>query len=522
MAKKVLWLILLVGIVCPYVQPAAAAPVPAKPKLIVALVVDQYRYDYLTRFRTDYHGGFNRLLEQGAVFTNAYLDHYPTVTAVGHSTFLTGATPALSGIVSNSWYDRVTGKTVTSVGDDETALLGGKPGQGSSPRRLRVSTVGDEMKMSGKWPTRVIGISIKDRASILPSGHMADGAFWFDSQTGNFVSSTYYFPQLPEWVVAFNSWRPADRYLGAEWVPTWGGAPLKKMAKEAGPAFYDSLPSSPYGNDLLEQFAEQAVTSLQLGGRGGIDLLTLSFSCNDYVGHRTGPDSPEVRDISIRTDQALGKLFQFLDRQVGMDKVLVVLTADHGVAPVPEVNQARKMPGGRIASKLLLDKIQAALSERYGEGQWLVGHDGPEPYLNRDLVRQKKLDLTEVLDTAADAVRELPHIFRVYTSARLRLGEVPLDPVDRRVRNGFDARRVADLFVIPDPYWMFATAGTTHGTPFNYDAHVPVIFMGPGIKPGIYHQTIIPNDIAPTLATLLEIEIPSGAVGRALAEILVQ
>ena len=514
--KRFPWLFLLIGVVCPCASP----PSSPKPKLVLALVVDQYRYDYLTRFRTDYHGGFARLLEEGAVFTNAYLDHSPTVTAVGHSTFLTGAIPALSGIVSNEWYDRDTGKQITSVGDDGVALLGGKPGKGSSPRRLRVSTVGDEMKMSGKWSTRVIGISIKDRAAILPSGHMADGAFWFDSKTGNFVSSTYYFPELPEWVAAFNSQRPADRYLGAEWVPTWGGPPLRKMAAEAGRAFYDSLASSPYGNQLLEQFAEQAVTSLQLGAGGGIDLLTLSFSCNDYVGHRSGPDSPDVRDISIRTDQVLDKLFRFLDQQIGLEKVLVVLTADHGVAPVPEVNQARKMPGGRISDKLVLDKVREALSARYGAGPWVISSNGPEPYLNRELIRRKKLDLTEVLDVAAEAVRELPHVFRVYSSARLTLGEAPFDPVDRRVRNGFDSRRAPDLFVVPDPYWMFSTAGTTHGTPFNYDTHVPVIFMGPGIKPGIYHQTIIPNDIAPTLATLLEIEVPRGSVGRALHEIL--
>src|SRR5687768_7558497 len=248
-----------------------AAESPLKPKLILAITVDQFRYDYLTRFRAEYKGGLNQLLTRGAVFTNARYEHFPTVTAIGHSTFLSGATPAMSGIVGNDWYDRDTGRQVSSVSDATVKVLGGTGDGGASPRRLLVNTIGDELKMASGGKSRVIGISFKDRSAILPVGHMADGAYWFDNRNGNFASSTFYFPDLPKWVKEFNDSKAADRYSGVEWMG-------RKMPADA--KLYSAVVASPFGNELIESFAERAIQAEGLGTRDTTDLLALSFSSN--------------------------------------------------------------------------------------------------------------------------------------------------------------------------------------------------------------------------------------------------
>ncbi|MBI3682990.1 MAG: alkaline phosphatase family protein [Acidobacteria bacterium] len=506
-----------------FTLPTFLAAQTPRPKLLVAITIDQFRYDYLIKFRDQYKGGLARLLDQGAVFTNAYYEHFPTVTAIGHSTLLTGATPSISGIVGNEWYERETGKQVTSVSDEGVTMLGGagRGGRAASPRRLLVSTIGDELKMAGRG-SKVIGISVKDRSAILPVGRMADAAYWFDPSSGNFVSSTYYFEQLPAWVHDFNQSRFADKFVGSEWRPIGGGAPFKTMSNKPDNAYYNSLESTPYGNDLVEKLAEAAITGEQLGKRNSTDVLAVSFSANDYVGHAVGPDAPEVRDISIRTDRLVGDFFRFLDARVGMKNVLVVMTADHGVSPMPEVNLKRKMPGGRMLEKTVADQIQMKLTEKYGEGNWVVGKSGASQYLNEKLIAEKKLNRLEVLEAAAEAIRALPNIFRVYTREQLRRGAVQGDMVDRRVLNGFHYARAMDVAVVAEPYHVFVASGTSHGLPFQYDAHIPVIFLGEGVQPGRYHKRIAANDIAPTLATMLEVEVPSGAVGRVLDEMLAE
>ncbi len=499
----------------------ALAEQAARPKLVLTVVIDQFRYDYLTRFRSHYSGGLAMLLEKGAVFTNANYEHFPTVTAIGHATILTGATPSVSGIVGNVWYEREERKQITCVADGATKLLGGAAdAAGASPRRLLVSSLGDELKMSGQGESRVIGMSLKDRSAILPAGRMGDGAYWFDESAGNFVSSSYYFAELPAWVKEFNQSRFVDKFLGAEWTSTNPGTLFKKMGIAPGKDYYGSMERTPFGNDLLEAFAEAAIRGENLGRHSGVDLLSLSFSSNDYVGHESGPDSAEVRDISIRTDRVLKKLFDFVDSDFGMAGVVVVMTADHGVAPMPDTQAKRRMPGGRIPEKTVLDAVERKLAAVYGPGPWVIGHSGPAPYFNHDLIRRKKLVAADVERTAADAVRSIPHVFRVYTREQLMSGRVLDDLVDRRVRNGFFAPRASDLTIVAEPYWVFELTGTSHGAPFSYDAHVPLIFMGNGIKPGEYDRNVVVNDAAPTLATLLGVETPSGSSGRVLVEML--
>jgi predicted AlkP superfamily pyrophosphatase or phosphodiesterase len=497
---------------------------PRRPKLVLAVVVDQFRYDYLLRFRGDYHSGFARLLAEGAVFADARYIHYPTVTAVGHSTFMSGATPSVSGIVSNEWFDRESDAPVTSVSDKSTLLLGGVPGvKGSSPRRLLVSTLGDELKMSGQQ-SKVIGISIKDRSSILPAGHMADAAYWFDNDSQHFVTSDYYMKQLPAWVAKVNTDQPAHKYLGVDWSALDakpGDKPFCTMRAGTEVRFCGPIENTPFGNELLEELAEKAIEQEQLGLHSGTDVLALSFSSNDYVGHELGPDAPEVRDISRRTDALLGKLLDFINARVGQGNTLVVFTADHGVAPVPKVNNARKMPGGWLSAAEYSSKVGAQLAQKFGQGDWFRYDAYGQLYLNYATAAKNNADIAEVRKFTAEVARALPHVARVFTRDDLQRGGAAADWPGRAVQLGFYGPRSADIVLLPEPYYMFSLPpGTTHQTPYSYDNHVPLIFFGMGIRPGTHYEPVTINDVAPTLAAILGVETPSGASGRILAEIL--
>ena len=436
---------------------------------------------------------------------------------------LTGAPPSISGIIGNDWYDRASKRNVTSVDDPGTKLIGAGDAPGSSPHRLRVSTVGDELKMAHPG-SRVIGISHKDRSAILMAGRMADLALWWDTRTGSFVSSTWYASELPKWAVDFNAGRPADAWLGREWRALGeGGALLGRMPDTPGPAYYGSLYDSAFGNELLVSVAEAALEGERLGSRGTTDILALSFSCNDAVGHDKGPHSAEIRDITVRTDLALDRLLAAIDRRVGLARTIVVVTADHGVAPVPEQMTAWKMPAGRLSRADLEKAATAALAgieKAFGPGAWLEGRAGSALYLNRALIAERGLDGADVERRLASGVEHLPRVWRAYTRSQLLEGRVPPDPWSRRVLLSFDRERSGDVEVLLEPYWMSATAGTTHGTPYSYDTHIPLMAMGPGLRPGRYDRTVVLNDLAPTLATLLGVETPSGASGETLAEIL--
>jgi predicted AlkP superfamily pyrophosphatase or phosphodiesterase len=524
-----------------------------KPKLVLVIVVDQFRYDYLTRFQASYTGGIARLLKQGAVFTDARYPHYPTVTAIGHATILTGATPSISGIVGNEWFEREpfiesktscpissppasekadANKAVESVTDDSTCLIGGDASRnGVSPRRLLVSSLGDELKMAGR-KSKAIGISMKDRGAILPAGRMADAAYWFSGS--KVTTSSYYMPALPDWAAAFNEAKPADRFKDADWAPldaSEGSAPFCSMASDrvldgqrVRPC--QSLSATPFANTILEELAEKVIENEGLGGSADTDLLTVSFSANDIVGHAVGPDAPEVRDISIRTDRTIGKLLDFVDARLGLGSVMVVFTADHGVSPSPKVNAARKMPGGWIDIEEAKRAVNAALTAKFGAADWL--HDraplGGFYFKAETLAAQK--NASDVLREAAEAARKLPHVARVFTSDDLGPGYAGADRVSRAAALGYYRQRSADVILVPEPYYSFGgkaltnyQGGATHLSPYSYDAHVPLIFMGLGVKPGFYDAPVLVNDVAPTLATILEVETPSGSVGRMLGEI---
>lgn len=520
--------VLSMAILAPFVLSGQPAPGPRqplpKPKLILTVMVDQLRYDYLMRWNKDYRGGFRQLLDRGANFTDGHLGHYPSVTAIGHASLLTGAYPVNSGIVGNDWYDRESGKKVESITDFNEKNLGGESdGYGASPRRLLVSTLGDQMKMAVSADVNpqtavVVGISLKDRGAIMPTGHMADGAYWYDRQTGDFVTSTYYFKELPAWVQAHNARKLQDRYLGKDFECDDLPEPITRVPGTRGPMYYSSLWNTPYSSELIVEFAKAAVEHHQLGQRDAIDLLAVSFSGNDSLGHRDGPDSGSVREMTLQTDRILGEFFAYLDSKIGMDNVLVVLSSDHGVGPIPEVNQERNMPGGRIARQAVFQPLEQALIAKFGAGKWILGTAGSAPYLNHELIAEKSLDPAAVRYFAAEVMRTMPGVMRVFTRDQLLLGQVPSDAAAQRVVMSYHPSRSGDLEVLLEPYWIGDGSRATHGTPYSYDTHIPIVFMGPGVRAGHYDGKITMQDIAPTLANMLEIEAPSGSEGRVLSE----
>lgn len=483
-----------------------------RPTLVLAIVVDQMRYDYLTRFDAEFTGGLKRLLDEGAVFTNANYEAAPTMTAVGHSTILSGATPSVSGIAGNTWFERSEGKTVQSITDVNVTPLGG--GAGASPHRLAVSTVGDELKISGKGG-KVYGVSLKDRSAILPAGRSADGAFWFDGNSGNFVSSTWYFPELPAWAAEFNAAKHADVYAGKEWLGMRLPTTLDK-------ALYSELDSTPFADQLVLDFALTVMESEQLGIDEQTDLLSVSFSAMDYVGHATGPDTPQMHDMVLAIDARVGQLLAAAEQQAGAGNVLVVFTADHGVAPVPEENITKQLPGGRYSTQDERMAVEAAMVAAFGEGDFIEGNAEMGLYLNANPVAGKTISRSDLERVAAQTLRRQPHVYRVYTRTDLESGMITGDRIDQRVRNGFSPLHSGDVIVIHEPNWLGGGfGGTTHGSPFSYDTHVPVIFWGPQtlVKQGLYNRDAAVHDIAPTLATMLGIAAPSGALGRVLDEI---
>ncbi|MEO6724695.1 MAG: alkaline phosphatase family protein [Blastocatellia bacterium] len=514
-----------------------------KVRLVVGIAIDQFRYDYLTRFEDQFgEGGFKRLLNGGAVFTNANYIHTPTYTACGHATFMSGATPAMNGIIANEWYDRETGRVVTSVSDNKTKLLGGNPGaSGSSPHRLIGSTLGDEMKRTSIGQAKVIGISHKDRSAILPAGKRPDAAYWYSLDNGNFVSSDYYFPDLPEWVKRFNRDQHCNHYFGAKWDRLLPAAAYNRSlpddaAGENSPygntfphivtggkeklekEFYEHFEGTPFANDYLLDFAKAAIENEKLGADDVTDLLTISFSANDLLGHKFGPYSQEVQDITLRTDRTIAALLKFLDQKVGAGQWVAALTADHGVAPVPE--QTQKLGyGGRVSSKQVSDAIEMALDKQFGEEKWLLSFTYGNAWLDEAVIARRKITVEEAERIASQAVMKIPGVAECFTHSQLLSGRLPANAITQSVANGFFASRNGNLIVVPRPFYLLASVdATTHGTPYSYDTHVPVILYGAGIAAGSYTSAITPADIAPTLAALLTIEPPSNHVGRILAE----
>jgi predicted AlkP superfamily pyrophosphatase or phosphodiesterase len=562
LCRLLLSVCLLISISGP-IAPGQRRPAPdqgrQRPRLVLLIVVDQFRYDYLERFGDLFvANGLRRLLRDGASWTQSNYDHMPTYTAPGHGTMMTGAYPAETGIVGNEWPDRVTGKKVTSVSDTSVQLLGGKAGDtGSSPRRLMSSTLGDELRLVTNDRSKVIGVSVKDRSAILPAGRHANAAYWFSVTSGTMVSSTYYFDQLPAWVASFNNPRPADQYFGKKWErllaeseyikragpesPKWETVTaagdtnafphtITGGATAPGPAFYSAFDHSPFNNELVLSFAQQAIVNEQMGQDDDTDVLTVSFSANDYVGHRYGPYSHEAMDVTLRTDRQIATLLDFVQTKVGLANTLIAFTADHGVGPIPEHSGAIGLGGARIKTTDLLNAIRAGIKTRYNaedyiykfedNGVWRDGFMNGNIYFNYAALDRDKVNTEELAQVVGKAALSVAGVARYFTRAQLLRGATSItDPIERRALHGFYPSRSGDVVLIAEPFkYLGDTITATHGSAYSYDTHVPTIIMGAGVTPGRYFEPASPADIAPTLAALLGVTPPSNATGRVLLE----
>jgi Type I phosphodiesterase / nucleotide pyrophosphatase len=523
---------------------------PQPPKLVVLIVFDQMRGDYAARWENLYDkDGFGRLLHEGAWFQNCHYPYAFTLTGPGHASLVTGCPPCKHGIIANEWYDRTLRQPIGAVATTkyrEVSLLAqplSKPG-GAGPDRRRLLSVGDSLK-TAKPRAKVVALSIKDRSAILLAALRSTACYWFSTALGLFVTSTYYRDTPHDWVEAFNRERPADRYFGKDWIrlrpdlevpysgfegtgysqgqkfphPTTGG--LDKPGKK----FYDAVTNSPDGNELLFQLARRAIDAEQLGQRDTCDLLCLSFSSNDLVGHCWGPDSPEVLDITLRSDLMMKELLAHLDARVGKDRYVVVVTADHGVGPIPEKAAKDGKNAGRISPNLFKGEAKEFLQATFAEGReslpWIEAFEAGYVYLNQAVLKELDLPASRVEQTLAEWLSRQPGIQAAYPRWRLAQGPLTGDALGESVRLSFHPDCSGDVAVVEKPYHMTTgpitspkqnTYRTTHGTPHAYDTYVPLLVYGNIIRPGVHAERVSPLSAAAIVARALGVPPPKGAV----------
>lgn len=533
----------------------AAAPVtqvtkPRAPKLVVVLVVDGLPQEQILRYRDQYgQGGFRRLLEQGAWFGNAHQAHGVTVTAVGHSAILTGAYPYQHGIINNNWTDPTTLASVYCTEDSAYTYIGEetKPGDGTAPTKLRVNTVGDELRYATGNQSKVVTVSGKDRGAILLAGKSGT-AYMYMSKTGNFASSTYYMPSHPAWVQQYNSAKPQDRFYGKTWQPLLPntayvndasddlvvpkdsksrGFPISYYSEsgELDEAYYNRLRTSPYLDELTLDFARAAVEGEKLGQNpaGVPDVLGVSLSSHDYVNHSFGPESRMSHDHLQRLDRLLAQFFNYLDKRIGLDNTVIVLTADHGFPDTPEFFHANKIDSQRIDGGKMFAALNKYLAEKFKVEKLARNWAAPNILLDYPLIEQRGLKHEEVENAAAQFLLGYTGVADVLTRTQLESGNVPHTRIGVLMQRAWNRQISGDVVVVPKPFSFFSygATGTTHGSPYNYDTNVPLLIMGkPWIKPGAYREYTEVVDLAPTLAQLLQVRPPAAAEGRVLTEIL--
>lgn len=517
-----------------------------RPKLVVGIVVDQMRWDYLYRFYPLFsnNGGFKRMLTQGYSCENTMIPYTPTVTAAGHSCIYTGSVPAVNGIVGNLWYDKIENRAVYCADDDTTVTIGATDAAGQmSPRHLLATTVTDELRIATNFSSRVIGISIKDRAAIFPAGHAANAAYWYDGSNGHFITSSYYMNELPSWIKRFNQRNLPDSFYKLNWnlslpqniYQQYSGndnqpyeeQPLginQKTFPYSLSAFikkdYSRIASTPYGNNLLELLAENVVTNENLGNNTSTDFLTVSFSSPDYIGHAFGPDSWEQLDDYIKLDSTLGNLFSFLDGRVGKNNYLVFLTADHGAANSPGFSQMHHLPGGVFREDGFLNTLNQLLKTRYNSPSLIRGIYEYQIVLNHQLIDSLKLNEKDIINTIINYSQQRNEIAQVFASSEIN--NAPVTAKQKEMfQNGYFPQRSGDVVFVLKPGFVDGNGkGTTHGLWNPYDAHIPLLWYGWGIKPGKTNREVCMTDIAPTLSALLHIQMPSGCVGKVIEEVM--
>ncbi len=530
-----------------------------KPKLLVGIVIDQMRSEQLYKYENKYsENGFKKILREGFHYKNAQYNYTPTVTAAGHASIYTGTTPAVHGVIGNSWYDRYKKSYTKSVEDPSEKLVGSKKVNptGASPKSLLTTTISDQLRMSSHFRSKVISVSLKDRGAVLPGGHLANAAYWHDIETspGYFVSSSYYMNKLPKWVSEFNHLEKSSQYLDETWNTLF---PIESYNEsyadnnkyeivlgEDTPTFpydfkelrakykkrnieYLMLSFSPSGNTLLTEFAMAAIENEQLGYGNETDMLNISYSVTDKAGHIFGPNSVELADIYVRLDREIAKLLAYLDENIGEDKYTLFITSDHGAIPVASYLNDIKVPTGVARTAQYKDQLTKYLKTKYGDESWIQNFDGEQLYLNRKTIIEKGLQLEKIQQDAANFLVDLEGIASALTAYHLQTSQYSSGSRER-VQNGYHQKRSGDVILTFDAGLVqdddseidvSLIKGTIHGSGYGYDTHVPLLWFGSGIPHGESVREVSPTDISSSLTMMLNIQLPSGNSGSPLAEL---
>jgi len=540
--RRLLYTVMFIGfLLCE--SSVSHAQVLSRPKLVVGIVVDQMRWDYLYRYYDRYgQSGFKRLMNEGFSCENTFINYLPSYTAVGHSTIFTGSVPAIHGITGNDWIDQTTGRSWYCTEDTTVQSVGTSSPEGKmSPRNLLVSTITDELRLGTNFQSKVIGVSLKDRAAILPAGHTANGAFWFDDATGNFITSTYYMNDLPQWVKNFNDNKEPEKLTANDWKPLYSMNIYKQSAEDEEPweglfgdektsvfphhsaAAYKqnkgSIRSTPFGNELTLDFAKAAIDGNKLGQGSATDFLTINCASTDYVGHMFGPNSIEVEDTYLRLDKELASFFIYLDEKVGKGNYTVFLSADHGAAHAIGFMKEHNIPADIFPGSSLLNNINKLLSEKFGVQGLAISGMNYHVNFNLNKIDSAHLNYDSIKKITVNYLQTQPGVEFAVDIDNIGTAPVP-EPIKTMIVNGYNRKRCGSVMIIPHPGWFEGSArGTTHGNWNAYDTHIPLLFMGWGIKHGATNRTTHMTDIAPTIAALLHIQMPNGCVGEVIGEV---
>jgi len=515
-----------------------------RPKLVVGIIVDQMRWDYLYRFYSKYEsGGFKRLLGEGFSCENTMINYIPAVTALGHACIFTGSVPSIHGIAGNDWIDTNTGKSVYCTDDSTVTTIGANSKAGKmSPRNLLVTTITDEFRLATNFQSKVVGISLKDRAAILPAGHNPTAAFWMDDASGKFITSSYYMKEMPVWANDFNNDKPIDKLIANGWntlLPInqytestaddveWEGV-LKGATKPVFPydtkkayaADHGSLRQMPFGNTLTLQFAKAAIEGYKLGQEASSDFLTINCASTDYCGHLVGPNAIEIEDVYLRLDRELAGFFSYLDKKIGKGNYLVFLTADHGSAQAEGFSRANKMPTG-LLSKDLERNLVKTIEKQFGAKKLILGTDNFQVTYNQKLIDSLKLNINEIKSASINYLMHQDGIQYAVDQDRIAEASIP-EPLKTLMINGYNQQRSGSVLMVNLPGWLPASCkkGCTHSVWNPYDTHIPLIFMGWNIEHGTTNRTTEMTDISATLAALLHIQMPSGCIGKPITEVI--
>ena len=525
----------LILVLCAFCGIAQAQP--ERPKLVVGIVIDQMQWDYLYRFNARYsEGGFKRLLGEGFSCENVRIPYIPSVTAIGHTSIYTGSVPSIHGIAGNNFVKD--GKVVYCTDDNTVKPVGTDSEAGlMSPRNMWATTIGDELRLATNSRSKVVGVALKDRASILPAGHHANGAFWFDDKTGNFITSTFYMDKLPSWVNDFNKKKLAKKYLSEKWNTLYAKDTYKESTADENdyedgiqkgekavlpldlPTLYNKygykiIRNTPFGNSITFDMAKAAIDGENLGRGTDTDMLTVSCSSTDYIGHQVGTNAVEIEDTYLRLDQSIADFLSYLDQKVGKGNYLVFLTADHGGMNNARFLQDRRIPSGSFMGKANKKELDSVLQVKYpAAGELVKTVMNGQVFFNLDVIESQKLDYAEVKQVVVDQLKKNPRVLYAFDMEKTSVASVP-DDVKFRAINGYNRERSGGVQIVLKPgYYDHGMRGTTHGAWNPYDTHIPLVFMGWEIQHGESAQPHYMTDIAATVCAMLHIQAPNGCIG---------